>query len=356
MAAAISRKNQTPHTTLTDVARKAGVGTSTVSRVINGGRLVSPETLERVRVAIRELHFQPNQAAQVLKGESTKTIGLIVPSVADPFFATCAEAAQEVVRSHSFLLIVTCSNNDPHVEIESLNKLIQRRVDGLLFAPAASRNLEMVRVLTRTSIPAVSFDRPLYNSSVRAVLGSNYRGAKEATQHLISHGYKRIVCLGMKGEDLLYTNKERILGYRHAMQKARLTPKVDTSMRSYQSAELVLKGLMDEANPPDAIFALRNMVTIYTYQVLRRMNIKIPQNIALIGFDDFEWASSLQPSITVVKQQIEKMGRIAAELLFEDLTQKGKSGPKTARAKKESGAIRLETELVLRSSCGCQEH
>ena len=356
MTATSSMKNDGGHPTLADVARKAGVGTSTVSRVINGGNLVGSKTLERVRAAIRELNFQPNQAARILKGELTKTIGLIIPSVADPFFASCAEAAQEIAQAHGFLLIVTCSNNDPRMEIENLNKLIQRRVDGLLLAPAASRNEEIVQILNKTTIPAVSFDRPLYNSSVRAVLSSNYRGAKEATRHLITHGHKRIVCLGMKGEDSLYTNKERISGYRHAMQKSKLIPEIDVSMKNYESAETILKAYFRGVNPPDAIFALRNLVTIYTYQALAQLDIKVPQKVALIGFDDFEWASTLQPSITVVKQQIQRMGKIAAELLFEKLIPQGRTrAKKGTSAFKRQASVRLETELVLRGSCGCDE-
>jgi LacI family transcriptional regulator len=344
---------QHTHTTLAQVARKAGVGTSTVSRVINGGSLVGPETLKRVRAAIRELHYQPNQAARILKGHLTKTIGLVLPSVADPFFASCVEAAQEIARAHGFMLIVICSNNDPKVEVESLNMLIQRRVDGLLLAPAAFHNPEMAHILGRTSIPTVSFDRPLANSSIRAVLSNNNKGAREATRHLISHGCKRIVCLGMKGEDSLYTNKERISGYRSAMRTAKLTPEVDVSMRNYESAKLILKTHLHGANPPDAIFSLKNLVTVYTYQALREMNVKIPETMALIGFDDFEWASSLQPSITVVQQQTEKIGKLTAELLFEQLMQKSKN-ILGENAERRSRVIRLETELVLRNSCGCR--
>src|SRR5665213_125493 len=181
-------KKENLHATLSDVAREAGVGTSTVSRVINGGKLVSSETLERVRAVIGKLDYQPNHAARVLKGERAKTIGLIVPSLADPFFASCAEAAQEIARAHGFLLVVTSSNNDPRMEMESLNALIQRRVDGLLLAPATSRHEELVHLLNGSSIPVVSLHSPISNSSVRAVLSNNYKGAKEATRHLICMG------------------------------------------------------------------------------------------------------------------------------------------------------------------------
>src|SRR5579863_7591735 len=117
--------------TLSEVARKAGVGTTTVSRVINGGDRVSPKTLARVLRVIETLGYSPNQAARTLKGHRTKTIGLVIPSIADPFFSSCAEAAQAVAQAHDSLLIVTASHNDPHAEVENINILISHRVDGL---------------------------------------------------------------------------------------------------------------------------------------------------------------------------------------------------------------------------------
>ena len=124
------------HPTLSEVARKARVGTTTVSRVINGGERVSPGTLKRVQAVIEQLGYMPNQAARVLKGERAKTIGMVIPSIADPFFASCAEAAQAIARAHDSLLMVTVTNNDPRVEMENLNILMRHRTDGLLLAPA----------------------------------------------------------------------------------------------------------------------------------------------------------------------------------------------------------------------------
>jgi len=346
-------KKMTSHATLGDVAREAHVGKSTVSRVINGGARVSPETIERVNAVIRKFDYQPNHAARILKGNRTKTIGLIIPYVADSFFAICAEAAQEIARANDFLLIVTCSNNDPRVEMENLNRLLQRRIDGLLLAPAASQNDELVKVLNRNSVPVVSFDRPILGASWPSVVSNNYKGAKEATRHLISHGYKRIVFLGMKGEHSLYTNKERIRGYRFAMQEANLTPRVDVSLTSYESVELALKSYLYSANPPDAIFAVKNLVTVYCFEALHKLRVKIPNRVALLGFDDFELASALDPAITVVKQEMELMGKMAAELLFEQLTTKRQGQSKASRTSEASGIRWLDTQLVLRNSCGC---
>jgi len=346
-------KKITSHATLGDVAREARVGKSTVSRVINGGARVSPETIERVNAVIRKFDYQPNHAARTLKGNRTKTIGLIIPYVADPFFAVCAEAAQEIARANDFLLIVTCSNNDPHVEMENLNRLLQRRIDGLLLAPAASQNDELVKVLNKNSVPVVSFDRPILGASWPSVVSNNYKGAKDATRHLIAHGYKRIVFLGMKGEDSLYTNKERIRGYRYAMQEAKLTPRVDVSLTSYESVELALKSYLYGTNPPDAIFAVKNLVTVYCFEALHKLRVKIPNRVALLGFDDFELASALDPGITVVRQEMELMGKMAAELLFEQLNSKRQVHARASRASESAGIRWLDTQLIVRDSCGC---
>jgi LacI family transcriptional regulator len=348
-------KKTTQRATVFDVAREARVGTSTVSRVINGGALVGPDAMERVRKAIRKLNYQPNHAAQILKGDRTNTIGLIVPSVADPFFAVCTEAAQEILRAHGFLLFVTCSNTDPLVDLECLNTLAQHQVDGILFAPAATRNEELVQALSRISIPVVIFDRPIHGYSLPSVVSTNYKGAKEATQHLISHGYKQIVCLGKKGEDSIYSMKERVRGYRSAMKEAHLTPRIDFSLISQEPTELAMKAYLHGTNPPDAIFATNNLVTISVFEALRNLRIKIPKKMALVGFDDFELASTLEPSITVVKQEIKLIVKTAADLLFDQLALKRQSPSKATYTTDNSGVVWMETELIVRSSCGCHK-
>lgn len=231
--------------------------------------------------------------------------------------------------------------------------MIQHRVAGLLIAPAISYNKDLVETLNKTSIPVVSFDRPIYNSSVPSVVSNNYRGAWEATRHLISHGYKRIVCFGFQGEDSLYTIKERIRGYRHAIREANLAPEVDMSISDCGSAELAVKRHIHGPNPPDAIFALKNSATIYTCEALQNMNIRVPETTALIGFDDFELASTLKPSITVVRQEMEEIGKVATTLLFERLKSRGKNAVSASQIGRNAAITRLETELVLRNSCGC---
>jgi LacI family transcriptional regulator len=337
------------HPTLTEVARKAGVGTTTVSRVINGGERVNPKTLAHVLSVIESLGYTPNQAARTLKGHRTKTIGLVIPSIADPFFSSCVEAAQVVARANDSLLIVITTQNDPLTEIESLNVLIRHRADGLLIVPADSHGSALRDLLKRTVIPVVAIDRPVYDSSIASVVADNFRGANTATRHLIEHGYKRIVCL--TGESTLYTISERISGYRKAMETSGLKCLLDTSVKDYKSAENAIKRLLAGANPPDAIFALKNSTTIYAFEVLQKLNVSVPGSIALLGFDDFELASTVRPSISVVQQPVEAIARIAAELLFKQLLDGGKAAQHFPSEQTE--LIKLETCLIQRSSCGC---
>lgn len=343
------KKSRLP--TLSEVARQAGVGNTTVSRVINGGDRVSPNTLARVRRVIEQLGYRPNQAARVLKGDRTKTIGLIIPSMADPFFSSCAEAAQAVARANDSLLIVTATQNDPHTEIENLNVLVSHRVDGLLIAPANSRSQALCELVNRLSVPIVAIDRPIFNSPISCVVSDNFKGARTATQHLIEHGYERIACL--TGESSLFTIQERIRGYRAAVGAAGLTSTLNTSIKDYRSAEYAIESLLAGPNSPDALFTLKNSTTIYAFEVLQKLNIGIPKPIALLGFDDFELATTLRPSVSVVQQPIEDIGRAAAELLFEKfLGSPSASTPRTGKPRR----ITLDTYLIRRSSCGCLAH
>jgi LacI family transcriptional regulator len=337
------------HPTLSEVAKRAGVGTTTVSRVINGGDRVNEKTLARVLKVIEALGYTPNQAARTLKGHRTMTIGLMIPSIADPFFSSCAEAAQAVARTNDSLLIVTTTQNDPGAEVESLNVLIRHRTDGLLITPAGTNGSALHNLLKRTVLPVISIDRPVEDSTIPSVVANNYDGARIATEHLIQHGYKRILCL--TGESSLYTISERIKGYRETMNKAGLECLVDASVTDYKSAESAIRRWLDSKNPPEAIFALKNITTIYTFEVLQKLNITVPGKVALLGFDDFELASTVRPSISVIQQPVEDMGRIAAELLFKQLFDVANGG--TPTRPKIAQQVKLETRLIVRSSCGC---
>ena len=339
------------HATLSDVADRAGVGTTTVSRVINGGARVSPETLDRVRSAITALGFIPNHAARILRGEQSKTIGLIVPSIADSFFSSCAEAIQEVARRHGTLVILTVTNNDPAIENATIKTLL-RRTDGLLLVPTSSHSSELRDLLRDVSIPVICFDRPIYDIQIPTVVTQNFEGARAATRHLLQHGFRRILCLG--GESDLFTMNERVRGYSAAMKEAKARPLIDMRPTDcdYESTSKAIVKHLSAPKPPEAIFCLKNSTTISTFSLLQKMKISIPSQVALIGFDDFELASTLRPSITVVQQPVEELGHTAARLLFQRLAL-AKGVP--IKEQKKIKPIQLKTHLILRASCGCHE-
>jgi LacI family transcriptional regulator len=338
------RKSSRP--TLSEVAARAGVGTTTVSRVINGGHRVDPTTLARVRKVIKALDYTPNQAARILKGHRTRAIGFLVPSIADPFFSSCAEAAQATARSHDSLLIVMTTQNDLQMEIDSVNVLMSHQADGLIVAPSSSNSVALRRALSRAAVPVVALDRPLQGSQMPSVVSDNFAGAEMATRHLIEHGYRRIAC--MTGETNLYTICERMRGYCSTIEKAGLPVVLDTSIHDYASAEAAIRTLLTQPHPPDAIFTLKNSTTMFAFEALQKLKVPIPGSIALVGYDDFELADAVRPSITVIQQPVTDLGRIAAELLFQEL-----SADEEPRPKSRPQQIQLETRLVRRASCGC---
>jgi LacI family transcriptional regulator len=342
-------RKKSKHPTLSEVAKRAGVGTTTVSRVINGVEHVEPTTLARVEQAILELGYSPNQAARVLKGHSARTIGFVIPSIADSFFSNCAEVLQSIARSHDYLVIVLTTQNDANTERDAVKILTQHRVDGFVIAPADSESESLRILLARLPVPIVALDRPVAGSSVPSVVANNFAGAQHATQHLIKHGYKRIVCL--TGETNLYTIRERVRGYCDAIESAGLETVLETSIHDYESAERIIKKMFHSRNPPDAIFTLKNSTTMDTFEALQRRGISIPKTVALLGYDDFQLAGTVRPGITVVQQPIYELGHVAAQLLFERLLSSTANGGVTPGLLPQQ--VQLKTRLIRRGSCGC---
>jgi len=331
-------KKQRAIPALQDVARKAGVGAATVSRVINGGRNVSPTTFAAVTAAIRELGYHPNHAARSLKGAKTKTIGLVIPSVADPFFSSAAAAIEDVARTRGSLVLLATSNNDPAHEREQMSTLIQRRVDGLILVPSSQTDRS---VFEDAGFPVICLDRPIKGSPISTVLGDNYGGAKTATRHLVEHGYKRILCLG--GDPLLFTSKKRFQGHRDVIQKAGLPYLAEFNVQDYESAEAAVRSHVQKRPRIDAIFTTKNSTTVFVYKILRSLGLSIPEDVAVLGYDDFELADALDPPISVIRQPVRQLATSAAELLFQQLDEESDG----------QGMITLDVELVARRSCGC---
>jgi LacI family transcriptional regulator len=328
---------------MSDVARLAGVGTMTVSRVLSGTVRVSTETTLRVQTAIEQLKYRPNVLARAFRGQRSHSIGLIIPYLHDPFFANCAHAVTTVAKEHGYSVIITTSNEDAETEYNEADQMLQRHVDGILVIPSKFRHTRLTRALFGKT-PVVAFDRPVPDPALDVVLVQNTIGARRIVEHLIEHGHKRIVYIGLSRT--LFTINTRFLGYRRAMQDAGLEPDAVFDCESEEIAVQILKTKLEGNNPPTAVLTSNTLATLYVLGAIARLGLRVPLDLAFAGFDDFDLAEFTAPPLTVVRQPAQEMGRVAASLLFDRIT-RGEI-PHTGHR------IVLPVEIVLRRSCGCK--
>jgi len=329
--------------TMSDVARLAGVGTMTVSRVLNGTARVLPETAKQVQTAIDQLNYRPNELARAFRGQRTRSIGLIIPYLYDPFFANCAHAVTSVAKEHGHSVIITTSNEDPDTEYAEAEQMLQRHVDGLMVIPARFRRSGLTQAMFGKT-PVVAFDRPVSDPAFDVVLVQNAAGSRRIVQHLIEHGHKRITFVGLSRS--LFTINARVLGYRRAMQGSGLE---EDSLLGCFTQENTLRFINEKlrgSKAPTAFFTSNNLSTRYVLASLLSLGVKMPHDLALVGFDDFDLADLTSPPLTVVRQPAQEMGRIAANLLFERIAR--------GELQKAGTRIILPVEVVLRRSCGCK--
>jgi LacI family transcriptional regulator len=333
-------KSQAP--TLLDVARLADVSLKTASRVLNNERVGEDKVL-RVRAAMERLGYRPNELARGLKAQRSAAIGMIVPNLSDPFTANAVNAVQEIARANGYVVILASSGGDVDVERSEIVSLVGRQIDGLIVAPADSRTDSFSDVIPN-GVHAVTFDQQLRNSNLDSVTVTNRRSAREATAHLIGHGLRRIVAIGARPH--LYTCRERVAGYRAGMKTASLEPRVCLVEHESMLTAAWLQEQVFRLQKADAIFTLNWVCTILSLRGLRELGKIAGRDVPMLSFDDFDLADMLTPSLSAVRQPAEMLGREAATLLFERL--KGGTGDPRAAV--------LPTNLILRESCGCDEH
>ena len=327
--------------TLADVAKVAGVGVMSVSRVVNGTRKVSKDTEERVRTAIRRIGYEPNEAARVLKGHRARVLGLIVPDIADPFFATCANAIQQAARSAGYMTLMVASGGEAAIERQQAELMIQRQIAGLIIVPMNSENDHVFKA-NASGIPVVSLDRPLENARADAVLVDNCEASKRIVEHLVAHGHRHILCV--TDEERIFTRLERLAGYTQIMRNRRLPRRVCVVGPANGTFAEQFPSIVGSEPRPTAIFTLGDLLTLEVIQHLQQARIKIPAEMALVTFDDFDAATLISPQISVVRQPVAEMGRQAVSLLLQRI----------AGSSKPPKQIILKTEFVARESCGCE--
>ena len=330
-------------TTISDVAKRAGVSPVTVSRVINEVSNVKPATREKVRQAIDELHYLPNVAARSLRSKRTKTLALLVPDITNSFWTTIARGVEDEAQKGGYSVLLCNTDEDPKKQQLYQNVIISQRVDGVIITPYDSdaRNLSRLRDL---KIPVVVLDRRIDGWDVDSVSGDSISGAQSLVEHLIGLGHRRIAIIS--GPVSTSTAEDRVSGYRMSLAEFGLQedPRYIKfgEFREFSGEDLAYQ-LLDENPRPTAIFAANNAIAIGVIKAVNKRGLRIPQDIALVCFDDLPNLSMVFPFLTVVAQPAYEIGAHAAQLLLSRLEAGDVLPPRH---------IMLPTRLIVRYSCG----
>lgn len=311
-------------TTLADIAEKAGVSISTVSRVLNGKAekyRISRVKRELIRNMADELNYRPNYLARGLRLRKSNTLGLIAPDISNPFFAAIIKQVQSIAYKMGYSLFVCNTDENLELEIEQVNLLYENRVAGLIAMPVGQTYAHFADWQER-KLPLVLLDRCFDDFPAHSVVVDNYTGAYEAVVHLISYGHERIGMIqGLPGT---YTNTERLRGYRDALKDHGLS--VDESLivgSDFRELNgyIETKLLLNRDNPPTALFASSDLITLGVLQALEEEKLSIPDDMSVLTFDDFDFAPYLRCPLTAVWQPKNMMGEMSVKLLRGQLQQ-----------------------------------
>lgn len=306
-----------------DVAARAGVGLTTVSRVVSGEGVVSFEKVEAVRRAIDELGFSRNDFARTLRTGRSGAIGMVVTEIADPFYATLVGAVEQRAEMRGLLVLVASATDDPEQAERVIRRLLQRRLDGLIVVAPDEVDVGFLRNERSSGTPVVFIDRPPIGRDVGGdvIMIDNEGGAEEAVAHLIGAGHRRIACFAhVSGR---YTSEHRQAGYFAALTAAglRRDPALVVVAHDVEACVDALREMLAQPDPPTAIFSTNSWTTRALLQAFRLLDF----HPALVGFDDFELAGLMVPPTTTMAQDPRALGGAAADLLFERMS--GLVGP-----------------------------
>lgn len=330
--------------TMEDVAKAASVSMTTVSHVLNGTRKVSPETAAAVREAMKRVGYLPNTVARVLAGGASRTIGVAISALTNHYFSETVRAIEAECARNGLMMFFADTHDDPEHELMVVQSLHQRQVDGIVLAPTPDPQRRTVQYLATNRIPTVLVDRSI-PCEFDQVGVENKRSSAQLVAHLLEHGHRRIGLVS--GAPGLSTTEERIAGYRAALKKAGI-PFDEELVRSGESllepARIATGRLLKMRQPPTAIMAANNLMTIGAMHALRDARIDVPGKVALVGFDDFDWADYFNPRLTVIAQPLEELGARSVELLMKRIKEPDD----------KQQVLKLSPSLRIRNSCGCK--
>lgn len=329
--------------TLKDLALQLNLSISTVSRALSDSPLINKKTKSKVRRAAKQVNYEPNLIAQSLRKSKANALGVIVPELNTHFFSATISGIQDVALQKGYNVIVCQSGESYEVEMKKIQTLIASRVDGLLISLSRETNqYSHLESYFAKGIPLVFFDRACKGIDTSKITVDDHDGAFQATEHLIQQGCRRIAHLS--GPPSLDISKSRLQGYFDALEKYNIEPAqeliVHASLPETDAIEQT-NYLLDLASPPDAIFAFSDLVAFQAMKVVKERGLKIPDEVALVGFTNTPESTLLTPSLTTVAQPAYQMGEIAASHMLEQIDSPEKYVPRE---------VILKTELLIRSS------
>ncbi len=330
--------------TLKDIAERVGYSVSTVSRVLSGmgpNYRISKAAQEKIYEAAREMNYKVNPIARGLRLQKTMTIGLVIPDISNPFFSQIARNVEREARKNGYSIILCDSEEDTAREIRSVEILRQHKVDGLIISTVGQDANHIMNIFQK-KIPMVVVDRIFPELGIPFIASDNYQGAFEAISHFIENGHKVIACI--QGLLNTFPNNERVRGYIDAHNKYNLP--VDKSLivgDSYgkQNGYIEMKLLLQRKTRPTAVFACSNLISLGILQAMFDEDLRVPEDISIISFDDQPYSNFLATPMTTVAQQSEEMGSIAVRLLLDQLN---------SHENYPSKSIFLSTKLIMRKS------
>jgi LacI family transcriptional regulator len=326
--------------TVTDVAELARVGTSTVSRFLRGVP-VRPKAAERIAHAVKKLGYEPDQSARALRSGRSHTIGVILPKVSNVFFSQCVQLMEEEARQHGCTVVLLTHEDRLADQMAHLATLRRYRADGVILAGTHGTTVRGIRAAFPDA-PVVAFDHYI-SSSLDSVLLNNRASAYVAAEHLLGHGYSSVACVTGKPE--VFSFQERAAGYAEAMRAHDRKPWLITAS-DYVQLRIALSRILQSKKRPDALLSLSDFSTRTILMLFKDLGLKAADRLPVLGFDDPDFATLVDPPLTVIRQPIAELVRNAMDLLFSRIE---------GTAPKKTQAIRLLGELVCRQSCGCSQ-
>jgi len=328
--------------TIKDIARLANVSVTTVSRVINNKpEGVSEETRQKILKLVKELGYQPNAIARGLVTKKTKTIGLIIPDISNPFFPDIARGVEDSAHIYGYNVFLCNTDDNLEKESEYIKALKEKYVDGIIFTSSSIPKHEHIIELVESGIPVVIMDRRVDSENIYGVFLDNYEGGYIATKHLIDLGHRKIGCI--TGPLHTKSARERLEGYK----KALLDSGIEIDEKLIFEGDYKIKGgitgaerLLKDNKDISAIFACNDLMAYGAYKTIRSFGYKIPEDISVVGFDDIQLSQILEPQLTTVRQPAYDMGLTAARMLIKLIEDK----------KLKKKIINFKPQLIIRQS------